>query len=185
MTDAELVRLSRDGQTAAQEQLVRRYSPRMLAVCRARVGRQDAAEDLTQETLIRGLTHLDTLEHPEKVGAWLRGIAIRVCLDWLRSRGRRQVAFSDVASSTDVGATVVDAADSQDVRIEQQERREQLYTEIDALPDDLREPLLLYYYDEVTYEQIADLLGVSRATVNTRLSKARAQLARRLAHLTR
>ena len=52
---------------------------------------------------------------------------------------------------------------------------------IDALPDELREPLMLYYFDEITYEQIADILGVSRATVYTRLAKARRHLAKRLA----
>src|SRR5690606_1233376 len=55
MTDAELVRRAREGERAAQEQLVRRYAPRLLAVCRARVGRHEAVEDLAQEALLRGL----------------------------------------------------------------------------------------------------------------------------------
>ena len=56
---------------------------------------------------------------------------------------------------------------------------------METLSEELREPLLLFYYDDVTYEQIGHMLGVSRATVNARLAKARSQLARRLAHLTR
>ena len=182
MTDAELARRARDGQRTAQEQLVRRWSPRVLAVCHARVGRCDVAEDLTQETLLRGLTHLDTLQDPEKVGAWLRGIAVRVCLDWLRARSNQHVPLSTGAT----GALIPSDDNSPPAeKLEQSERDEHLLAEIDALTEELREPLLLFYYDGVTYDQIAELLGVSRATVNARLSKARAVLTRRLDHLVR
>ena len=86
MTDAELVRQARDGQPTAYEQLVRRWSARVLAVCHARVPRRDVAEELAQEALLRGYESLSSLEAPEKFGAWLRGIAARVCLDWLKAR---------------------------------------------------------------------------------------------------
>jgi RNA polymerase sigma factor (sigma-70 family) len=187
MTDAELVRGACEGAGAAQEQLARRYAPRLLAVCRARIGRHEAVEDLAQESLLRGLTHLHSLEDPEKLGAWLRGIAVRVCQDWLRGRSRRQIPLSTLnGETTSKEALPCDgAAATHTERIEQQERHEHLQCAIDALPVELREPLLLFYFDEITYEQIAELLGVSRATVNARLARAREQLARRLAHLMR
>lgn len=187
MTDAELVRRAREGERAAQEQLVRRYAPRLLAVCRARVGRHEAVEDLAQEALLRGLVHLSSLEDPDRLGAWLRGIAVRVCLDWLREQSRRAVSLSAMASESAALDPVAsdDEAISQSDRVDQQECREHLLRAIDALPDALREPLLLFYYDEMTYAQIGGMLGISRATVNARLARAREQLARRLAHLTR
>lgn len=187
MTDAELVHQAREGERAAQEQLVRRYAPRLLAVCRARIGCHEAVEDLAQEALLRGLTHLSSLEDPDKLGAWLRGIAVRVCQDWLRGRCRPQVPLSTLNGKTaSDGAFPCDRdATTQSERIEQQEQREHLLQAIDALPQELREPLLLFYYDEFTYEQIAGMLGISRASVNARLAKARGQLARRLAHLMR
>jgi len=187
MTDAELVRRARDGQPTAREQLARRYAPRLLAVCRARIGRRDSADDLAQEALIRGLKCLDSLKEPEKLGAWLRGIAIRVCLDWLRAQSREHVSMS-VLGETDESQRDIDPGDNTPApgsRIERQEQHEQLQRAIDGLSGDLREPLLLFYYDEMTYDQIAEMLGVSRATVNTRLAGARAQLARQLAHLMR
>ena len=182
MTDTELVRQALDGHQAAQDQLVRRWAPRVLAVCHARVGRRCAAEDLAQETLLRGLTHLKTLQQPDKVGPWLRGIASRVCLDWLRSRSREQTSLGRVQADL-VQNTV--RGDAEVGRIEHDESRERLLAEVDALPDELREPLLLFYYDDVTYEQIAQILEVSRATVNARLAKARSLLAKRLAGLMR
>jgi RNA polymerase sigma-70 factor, ECF subfamily len=186
-TDAQLVRRACDGERTAQEQLVRRYAPRLLAVCRARIGRHEAVEDLAQEALLRGLTHLESLEEPDKLGAWLRGIAVRVCLDWVRGRSRRQVPLS-AANGESTADSMCQLADDSLPHPDQVDRREEhdcLLQAVDALPDELREPLLLFYYDEITYEQIATMLGISRATVNSRLARARGQLARRLAHLTR
>jgi RNA polymerase sigma factor (sigma-70 family) len=187
MTDAELVRRAREGDRAAQEQLVRRYAPRLLAVCRARIGRHEGVDDLAQEALLRGLTHLSSLEDPDKLGAWLRGIAVRVCQDWLRMRARRQSSLSTTNGECAAAGTcrLADESLPHTDHIEHEEQREHLLRAIDALPDELREPLLLFYYDEITYEQIAGMLGISRASVNARLAKARGQLAHRLAHLTR
>jgi RNA polymerase sigma-70 factor (ECF subfamily) len=60
--------------------------------------------------------------------------------------------------------------------LEEAEHRHRLLAAIDELPVAYREVLLLYYYDDVTYQQLADMLSVSRATINLRLSKARAML---------
>lgn len=182
MTDAELVRLARDGHSTAFEQLTRRWAARVLAVCRARVNQSTAAEDLAQEALLRGFEHLDSLAQPEKFGPWLRGIAVRVCLDWLHDRAAARVKL---ASQDDSYFDATDGAETPSQQVEREDSRERLMTEIDALPDELRETVLLYYFDDVTYVDLADLLGVSRATVNARLAKARELLARRLAFLVR
>src|SRR5690349_13671655 len=92
MTDGELVRQTLAGTTAAYGTLARRWSARVLAVCHARVGRS-AAEDLAQEALLRGLRALPTLADPERFGAWLVGIAVRTCLDWLKSSQRTEVSL--------------------------------------------------------------------------------------------
>ena len=60
------------------------------------------------------------------------------------------------------------------------EEREQLAVLIADLPEDQREALLLYYYQEMSYDEMAQWLGVARSTVNDRLSKARRQLKRKL-----
>ena len=175
-TDGELVRRARDGEPAAYEQLARRYAARVLAVCHARVGRagRAAAEDLAQESLLRGLRALPTLADPEKFAPWLVGIAVRTCLDWLKSAQRTEVSLDDahLTAATDE----IDARDAADRR----ERAEQLMREVELLPHAYREVLMLYYYQDCTYQQLADLLGVSAATINARLTKARAMLRARM-----
>jgi RNA polymerase sigma-70 factor (ECF subfamily) len=94
MSDAELVRHALDGRADAYEELAERWSGRVTAVCHARVGRPDVADELAQETLLRGFRDLAALENPARFGAWLCGIARHVCLDWLKSPQNGQVPFS-------------------------------------------------------------------------------------------
>jgi RNA polymerase sigma-70 factor (ECF subfamily) len=178
-SDAELVRQAGNGRPDAYGELARRWSPCVMAVCHARVRCQTSAADLAQETLLRGFRDLVTLKSPEKFGAWLRGIAHRVCLDWLKSKQRSQVPFSRLASdghpcellaaSNDVGAAV-----------DQLDELNRLMVEIESLSDNHREALMLFYYGEMSYRDMAELLGVSAATINARLSEARELLRERL-----
>ena len=94
MTDGELVRQTLAGRTPAYEELVRRWAGRITALCHAKVGRGDTAEDMAQEALLRGYRALASLAEPEKFGSWLCGIAVRACLDWLKSKQRTQIPFS-------------------------------------------------------------------------------------------
>lgn len=182
MTDGELVRQARAGQAAAYGELARRWAPRVLAVCRARVGRP-AAEDLAQEALLRGLRGLPTLADPDKFGPWLVGIAVRTCLDWLKSAQRTEVSLDALAEghgfTTPAALRATPDNDRRDAA-SRLERGEQLIREVEALPQAYREVLMLYYYQDCTYRDLADALGVSPATINARLTKARAMLRSRM-----
>ena len=174
------------GRREAYEELVRRWTPRVLAVCHAKVGRRGMSEDLAQEALLRGYVGLRTLSEPEKFGSWLHGIAVRTCLDWLKAKERTQVSFSDLgapASPEEVFAGPDSGPASPSSAIEREDDVKQLLEEVEALPEEYRTVILLYYYDDVTYRDIAGMLGVSPATVNLRLTKARALLRRRLGAL--
>ncbi len=178
-TDTELVLAALNGRRTAYEDLVRRWGRRVVAICHARIGNADAVDDLAQETLLRGWKHLSTLKQPEEFGAWLRGIAEHVCLDWIRRNVSRREAHQRlfaVAAST--RRSEVAASDSE---VAQQDEHQRVWHEIDQLPEPLRNVVFLHYYDDITYDEIADVLGIARATVNTRLAKARCLLAHRLA----
>ena len=94
MSDGDLVRQALAGRSAAYEDLVRRWAAQITALCHATVGRADVAEDLAQETLLRGYQALPTLADPDKFGAWVIGIARRTCWDWLKAKQRSEVPFS-------------------------------------------------------------------------------------------
>ena len=175
--DAELVREACRGSVAAYAELVQRWSARVLAVCHARVRRKDVAEELAQETLLRGFQALATLESPDRFGPWLRGIAQRVCRDWLKAKQTGQVAFTELPSDQQPEGFLTSQPDGS---VEQADELRHLMSVVEELPDEFREVLMLYYYQDATYQDLAELLGVSSATINARLTKARAMLRERL-----
>ena len=181
MTDEELVRRCCEGDQVALEQFVRRWSPRVYAVCRARLDQTHHAEDATQETMMRGIAQLPRLENGDKTGAWLRRIAVHVCADWIRIQSRQRTALLNSKAIRFVDRTEVALHDRDN---HQPESDEQLHAAIQSLARELREPLMLFYFDDMTYEQIAQVLEISRATVNARLAKARRQLAKQLTSLS-
>jgi RNA polymerase sigma-70 factor (ECF subfamily) len=182
MTDGQLVRQALAGAMPAYETLARRWTPRVLGVCHARVGRAAAAEDLAQEALLRGLRALATLADPEKFGPWLCGIATRTCLDWLKRSERTEVSLSRAGGADNDDSEMRFAAAGADAAeaAEHADELERLMSEVEQLPGPLREALMLYYYQDCTYQELADRLGVSAATVNARLTQARMALREKL-----
>ena len=183
MDDAELVRQAVAGRTSAYGQLARRHAPRVLALCHARTGRSDVAEDLAQEALLRGWRAIRSLQVPEKFAGWMSGIATRVCLDWIKSARRAEVPMSALSGDSDAASLdVPDASSGRDANdaVEHQDDLAALVAEVERLPAEYREVVMQFYYGDSTYEQIADVLGISAATVNVRLSKARQLLRQRM-----
>ncbi|MEO2013036.1 MAG: sigma-70 family RNA polymerase sigma factor [Fuerstiella sp.] len=179
MTDGDLVRQATDGRSAAYGELVQRWSAQVLAMCHARVGRHAIAEELAQETLLRGFRSLGSIEAPDRFGSWICGIAHHVCMDHRKAKQSSQVSFSAIEGAPPAELFAA-TNDSVIATVQQQEERAQLLREVDRLPDELRETLILYYCDDVTYQELAEQLMVSPATINARLTKARALLRQRL-----
>jgi RNA polymerase sigma-70 factor (ECF subfamily) len=179
ITDGELVRQTLAGRLASYAELVRRWSAPILAVCRAHTNRGDIAEDLAQESLVRAFQALATLADHNKFGPWLRGIAVRACLDWRKAKQTGQRPFSTLDSA----AGSYDPPGHGETAEATAERREEcarLRAAVAELPEAYRETLLLYYCERRTYQEVAELQGISRATINLRLTKARAMLRERL-----
>lgn len=144
---------------------------RVFALCQSRLISRTDAEDATQEAFVRSLASVSELRSSAAMGAWLRQIAHNVCIDMIRRQKVRQT------SSTDVENVVSDAAPESAI---QKEQREKVIGLIAALPESLREIILLHYYEEMTYDEMAQWLSVARSTVNERLSKARHLLKQQL-----
>lgn len=184
MSDGELVRLALAGGPTAYEELVRRWAGRVLALCHARVRSAHLAEDLAQESLMRAYRALGTLAEPEKFGSWVRGIAVRACLDWLKSRQATLVSFTSLGESARA-EDVLDGEATADATLEHDDEIQRLLAAVDNLPPELREVVMLYYYNDLTYHDLAGMLGISSATVNARLTRARALLRSRLSRRSR
>jgi RNA polymerase sigma-70 factor (ECF subfamily) len=165
MSDAELVQQVLAGRSEAYAELVRRWTGRVAALCHARTGRADVADDLARETLARGLRDLGSLDAPANFGRWLCGLARAVCLDYLQVSGNGR-ASPPAPSGSPAGAGGED---------------HRLLAEIEALPEAFREVVLLHYYQDLRYQDLAELLDIAPATVQARLARARALLRERRA----
>lgn len=123
------------------------------------------AEDIVQETFLRLYAQKKVFEDGEHLRRWLMRVAVNLCKDVLKSPWRKRRADLDAL-------TVEPVFD----RVEQRE----LYQEVMALPEKYRTILNLYYYEELSTKEIAELLSLRQTTVTTRLSRGRGLLKERL-----
>ena len=143
---------------------------RVYALCRAKLICAADAEDATQETFRRACVQRDQLTKLDNLGGWLRAVAHNVCVDLIRRNAIRRSA----PESLDWIAA------SSPPPERRKEDSDELIEMIGQLPEPLREVILLHYYDDMTYDQMAAWLDVARSTVNDRLSRARCLLKKKL-----
>ncbi|MEM6989154.1 MAG: sigma-70 family RNA polymerase sigma factor [Myxococcota bacterium] len=163
-SDATLCAASGLGNEQAFVELVRRYQGAVCAVTFAATGRRDLSEDLAQETFIVAWKKLRTLKAPDKVGAWLTGVA--------RNLSRKSARDKVDAPLPDAGSLRSPDADPEDAMVDQQ-RDAQLWSLLAALPDRNREAMVLYYREDQSAPRVAELLGISVAAAEQRLSRGR------------
>jgi RNA polymerase sigma-70 factor (ECF subfamily) len=169
MDDAELVRQVLQGNLGAYAELVSRYTAQIAAVCRAHLPRHEAVDDLVQDTFLRGLDRLSGLREPARFGFWLYAIARNLCRDWLNDPHLGLFPLDRVPAPPSA-----DAGDRFD-------RTAAVKECVRQLPVELREVIEIYYAGgRITYQEIADRLGVSFGKVNQMLTRARKLLRARL-----
>jgi RNA polymerase sigma-70 factor (ECF subfamily) len=137
------------------------------------------AEDLTQETLLRAHGKISSVRDPDRLVAWLYRIATNVAYDRFRQASYRNRPLSldaDEASSQPVAPLPVDTGPRLDKVMEQREMSACVREYIAELPDTYRAVILLHDVQGLTNPEIAEMLGVSLATVKIRLHRARNKL---------
>ena len=174
--DARLVHGARAGETDAFETLVQRYQRKAHAVARATGVRLDSLDDVAQEAFLQAFRQLKELRSPEAFGAWFLKIVRNLALKE-RERSRRSPSITDLDQLTDPRST-------NDVEhpVDRRDLNERLWREVDQLSPDVREAILLYYYDGESTRRVAQVLGVSRTAVKSRLLRGRDALRGRLWH---
>jgi RNA polymerase sigma-70 factor (ECF subfamily) len=143
------------------------------------------AEDISQEVFLRAYEGFDNLRSSPKVGGWLKTVATNLTLNHLTRHRKRWRLFSEVFSDDSRDEELESAAevfDSVVTELEADERRARVEQALERLPDHQRIPLVLYHYEEMPYQDIADRLGISLAKVKTDILRGRVAMAGLLAH---
>jgi RNA polymerase sigma-70 factor (ECF subfamily) len=172
--DEELVQEARkapEGDLRAFEQLVLRYQRRVVANCRYITRERNNAEDLAQEVLVKVFFRLRGFEGKSSFADWLQRIKINHCLSHLKKQaGRSYVGIEEPdVDEFDQLKVRVTAETMADAISDQQSISEVL----DSMPSTLRIPLLLCDMDQLSYEEVAQLLGIGLSATKMRIKRGR------------
>jgi RNA polymerase sigma-70 factor (ECF subfamily) len=159
-SDENVVRACRQGDTASYALLVKRHYRHVFAVCLGILGNVHDAEDIAQETMLKGLVKIKKLGRGEQFEAWILQIAKNLCIDFIRRRSRvKPLATEQVMQAVQI---------SQD--------NHELEQAIRRLPQELRLPLTMYYFDGKNAKKIAGKLKISHSGACQRIRAARKEL---------
>jgi RNA polymerase sigma-70 factor (ECF subfamily) len=166
-----LVREARAGDRAAFSRLVEMHMVAMHSLGYRLLGNHDDADDVAQETFVRAFRALDRYDEQYSFYTWLRTIATRVALNEIEKRKRRQTAGGESfeAAAEVVASTSPDPSDL----VAGGQLASAIRTALQTLPEDFRAVLALRTYEQMSYEEIADVLGIPIGTVMSRLNRAR------------
>jgi RNA polymerase sigma-70 factor (ECF subfamily) len=172
--DAEILEGCRRGDPEAQRRAFERYRDRVYAVAvRFLKGDEAAAHDVTQAVFVKMFRAAPGFRGEARLSTWLHRIAVNACMDELRRR-RRLLFFGDLPDAIHP-TTSPDGAPSA--------LRTEVVAAVDRLPARMRITVLLRYFEDLPYDEIARALQCTTGTVASRLHRAHAILARELAHL--
>jgi RNA polymerase sigma factor (sigma-70 family) len=168
--DAELVSASLAGQREAFGQIVSRYQSLVCSLAYSATGSLTASEDLAQETFVAAWKQLAALREPEKLRAWLCGIARNLINNFLRKQGRepshRAESLEEVSESHSPEPLPAEKAISN-------EEAALLWSSLEKIPEIYREPIVLFYREHQSIETVAENLDLTEDAVKQRLSRGR------------
>ena len=167
------------------EAFVRRFQDMVFATAVRLLGNPVEAEDVAQAVFLRAFQRFPELRDSPAVAGWLKTATRNLCLNHLTRYRARWRFFSELAETAGgAGATPFEASlvsrTTPEIDLDQQEQREWLEEALRALPDHQRVPLVLFHVDEMSYQEIADLLRVSLAKIKTDIHRGREALRKQM-----
>jgi RNA polymerase sigma-70 factor (ECF subfamily) len=181
LTPDSLIEHCLAGDQRAWEQIVRQNWRKVFNVAYKFVGKHDEAEDLTQDIFLKIFKALNTFDRRANFQTWIISISRNLCIDHYRSvRKERQTIARDVDSSE---LQPVAKERGPYAQAEHQDLRAQLRAALETLPLALRTAVVLRDLQELSYQEIADRLGLPEGTVKSRINRGRIELAHQLKRL--
>ncbi len=171
--DVELVGESLAGNRDAFGQIIARYQSLVCSLAYSATGSLSQSEDLAQETFVAAWQHLADLREPQRLRAWLCGIARNLIGKTLRRQGREPSHAAEPLTAADESPAVEPLPSEQLISREEEAI---LWRSIERIPENYREPLILFYREHQSIESVAQNLELSEDAVKQRLSRGRKML---------
>ncbi len=178
MQDELIIRRAQSGDNDAFEQLLLQHQKSVYNLCLRMTGNADDALDLSQEAFIRAWRALGQYQFDAAFSTWLYRLTSNVCIDFLRKQKRQQHVSLTVPDEESAGEefTLPDPAPGPEEQAIHADAQSAVARAMAALPDDWRIVMQLRVVEELSYEQIAQILDIKVGTVKSRLARARGQL---------
>ncbi|MHC0038299.1 sigma-70 family RNA polymerase sigma factor [Pseudoneobacillus sp. C159] len=154
------------------EWLMNEYGRSVVRLAFTFLKKEQLAEDVAQEVFMKCYEKLDTFRHESSYKTWVYRITVNLCKDRLRSWSFRNLVLTEIFSKNSIYQK------TPETELMNLEQKEELSKKVLALPIKYREVIILYYYEELPYSQMAELLDLSIPTIKSRLHRARILLKR-------
>ncbi len=175
LAEDALLRRARAGDREAFGEIVRRYQDAVFNLCYRMLGDFHEAEDAAQETFLKAFRHLHRYDPGRRFSTWILSIASHHCIDRLRTRRVNLVSLDAPDVHQHRGRT-----SHPEEAVLRQEQAERVQAMLQRLPVDYRAVLVLHYWYDMSYREIADVLGTTEGAVKTRAHRARRELGKML-----
>lgn len=173
-SDAELVDKAKGGDGSAFDKLVLRYRKKVYGIAFGMARNHGDADDVAQETFLRAYQALNRFKAGYEFRTWLYRIAVNVCINMLKRKGRR--VETSLEEKVDLGVAQPATPDNPGREMEQKELRGKIDKAIQQLSPKLRSVFVLRTLQDLSYQEISRVLNISQGTVMSRLSRARENL---------
>lgn len=168
--DSDLVTASLSGNRDAFGQIVTRYQSLVCSLAYSATGNLSQSEDLAQETFLTAWKQLGGLREPAKLRSWLCGIARNVTNNWLRRNGREPSHAAELLETVQESPAPEPLPHDQTIS---NEEAAILWRSLERIPEIYREPLVLFYREHQSIENVAAALDLNEDAVKQRLSRGR------------
>lgn len=178
VSDSELINQFNSGNEEAFAELIQRYQHKIYNTTYRMLGNHEDALDIAQESFIRIYKSLGNFKGESSFSTWLFRISTNICRDELRKRQRKLKTYS-ISSEKDNKNTIDNLGGEKNnpERISiSKEINTQIQEKINQLPSEQRSVLILREFQDLSYQEIANILEISMGTVKSRLSRARRSL---------
>ncbi|ATW28642.1 RNA polymerase sigma factor [Candidatus Formimonas warabiya] len=177
LQDEQLVELCLQGKREAFEVLVKRYERQIFSLAYRLTNNYDDAVDLAQEVFLHLFRVLDKFDGDRKFFPWMYRIATNVCYNALKKRPKEFLPLDNVIEFTSL------TSDQPEACFESKEIQETVHKAIAELPENFRVPMVLKYLEDMSYQQISEVMNLPVSTIETRLYRGRILLQKRLSNL--
>ena len=164
-----------EGDKEAFGKIIQAYQSPVYNLAYRMLNNSGEAEEAAQEAFIRAYTRLDSYNPNHKFSTWLLSITSNYCIDQIRKR--RAILLSIDEPLAPHPALMSDRSKGPEAQTVEGEQQEMVQTLLQELPADYRQAVVLRYWHELSYEEIAEMMDTSVSAIKSRLFRARKQLA--------